>query len=102
LRARANGLCAEQAAQAVGVPRSTLYRWEKDAAPKSRRPRGAWRYEFHQTYELPGGVNDLNPILDSFQHLYNHHRPHGALAGSTPAQYLAAQSAKRPPPSHMC
>jgi transposase InsO family protein len=66
------------------------------------RCNGAWRYEFYQTYELPGGVNDLNPILDSFQHLYNHHRPHGALAGNTPAQYLAAQSAKRPPPSHMC
>ena len=36
--AMANGLTAEQAAQVVGVPRSTLYRWEKDAAPKSRRP----------------------------------------------------------------
>ncbi len=38
-RARADGLNAEQAARAVGVPRSTLYRWEKDGAPKSRRPR---------------------------------------------------------------
>jgi len=37
-RARADGLNAEQAARAVGVPRSTLYRWGKDAAPKSRRP----------------------------------------------------------------
>ena len=33
-----DGLSAEQAARAVGVPRSTLYRWEKEAAPKSRRP----------------------------------------------------------------
>ena len=32
---------------------------------------------------------------------YNHHRPHGALAGKTPAQYLAAQSAPRPQPSQM-
>src|SRR5579863_1346199 len=39
LRARADGLDAAQAARAVGVPRSTLYRWEKDATPKSRRPR---------------------------------------------------------------
>ena len=38
LRARADDLNAEQAARAVGVPRSTLYRWGKDAAPKSRRP----------------------------------------------------------------
>ncbi len=37
-RARADGLTAEQAAHAVGVPRSTLYRWEKAAEPRSRRP----------------------------------------------------------------
>jgi putative transposase len=35
-RAASDGLSAEQAARAVGVPRSTLYRWEKE--PKSRRP----------------------------------------------------------------
>src|SRR5688572_10419719 len=36
--ARRAGLTAEQAAQAVGVPRATLYRWEKVPVPKSRRP----------------------------------------------------------------
>ena len=34
----ANGLTAEEAAEVVGVPRSTLYRWEKAPEPKSRRP----------------------------------------------------------------
>jgi putative transposase len=38
-RAMANGFAAEQAAQAVGAPRSTLYRWEKSSEPRSRRPR---------------------------------------------------------------
>ena len=38
-RAMSDGLTAEQAALAVGVARSTLYRWEKGARPKSRRPR---------------------------------------------------------------
>jgi transposase InsO family protein len=65
------------------------------------RCNGAWRYEFYETYDLPSGVEQLNPILDSYQHLYNHHRPHGALAGRTPAQYLARQSARTPTPSHM-
>jgi len=65
------------------------------------RCNGAWRYEFYQTYELPSGVNELNPILDSYQHLYNHYRPHGALAGNTPAQYLAHHSATRPQPSQL-
>jgi putative transposase len=36
--ARRAGLTAEQAAQAVGVPRATLYRWQKAPVPKSRRP----------------------------------------------------------------
>ena len=37
-RARKAGLTAEQAAQAVGVPRATLHRWSKRLEPKSRRP----------------------------------------------------------------
>lgn len=37
-RARAHGLSAAQAAQAVGVPRSTLYRWQQRVEPRSRRP----------------------------------------------------------------
>ena len=65
------------------------------------RCNGAWRYEFYETYELPSTIEALNPILDSFQHLYNHHRPHGALAGQTPAAYLAKRQAAETPPSHM-
>lgn len=37
-RARRDGLTADQAAQAVGVSRATLYRWQLEAEPKSRRP----------------------------------------------------------------
>lgn len=37
-RAMADGLTAGQAAQAAGEARSTLYRWEKDPEPRSRRP----------------------------------------------------------------
>ena len=38
-RAMADGLTAQQAAKAVGVARSNLYRWEKEPVPRSRRPR---------------------------------------------------------------
>ena len=38
------------------------------------RCNGAWRYAFYETYELPGSVEKLNPILDAFQHLYNNHK----------------------------
>jgi putative transposase len=39
------------------------------------RCNGAWRYEFYETYDLPSGVEQLNPTLDSHQPLYNHYRP---------------------------
>jgi len=65
------------------------------------RCNGSWRYEFYGVYDLPRSVEALNPILDSFQHLYNHHRPHGALAGVTPAAYLAKLQAAETAPSHM-
>ena len=38
-RGVAEGLTAAQAAQAVGVGRATLYRWEKQPEPRSRRPK---------------------------------------------------------------
>ncbi|MDP1702095.1 MAG: integrase core domain-containing protein [Aestuariivirga sp.] len=65
------------------------------------RCNGTRRYEFYETYDLPTSVEALNPILDSFQHLYNHYWPHGALAGLTPNQYLKSRQAKEPNPSHM-
>lgn len=67
------------------------------------RCNAAWRYEFYAVYDLPDRVEALNPLIESFQHLYNHHRPHNALGGLTPAQYLSTPSkeTKPSPPSHM-
>jgi len=50
-------------------------------------------------YDLPRNVEPINPILDAFQHLYNHHRPHGALGWLAPAQDLAKLKAKDTSPS---
>jgi len=91
----------EAACQAKGVALYVLPPRRPQMNGAVERCNGAWRYEFYETYQLPASVNELNPILESYQHLYNHHRPHGALAGKTPAQYLAAQSAPRPQPSQM-
>ena len=91
----------EVACQAKGVALYVLPPRSPQMNGAVERCNGAWRYEFYETYDLPAASTKLNPILDSFQHLYNHHRPHGALAGKTPAQYLAPQSATRPQPSHM-
>ena len=45
------------------------------------------RYEFC-CYELPRSVEALIQYSKSLQQLYNQCRPHGALAGQTPASYL--------------
>jgi transposase InsO family protein len=66
------------------------------------RCNGAWRYEFYAVYDLPTTVDDLNPLIDSFQHLYNHYRPHGALGGATPVDYLRTIQANELPASQMC
>jgi putative transposase len=65
------------------------------------RCNGSWRYEFYACHELPLTITELTAHVQAFQHLYNHHRPHGALAGRTPAQYLAQLRAKETQPSHM-
>jgi putative transposase len=53
--AMADGLSAGRAARAVGIPRATLYRWEKRPDPLSRRPhhpRGRrWTAELARTVE---------------------------------------------------
>jgi len=45
------------------------------------RAQGSWRYEFYACQDLPDRLEPLNRHIDAFAHLYNHHRPHGALGG---------------------
>lgn len=65
------------------------------------RCNGAWRYEFYATVDLPMQVDKIADHVDAFQHLYNHHRPHGALDGLTPFEYLQICRDTMTPPSHM-
>lgn len=65
------------------------------------RCNGAWRYEFYAVYDLPTTIEQLNPLIDGFQHLYNHHRPHGALGGKTPDEYRRQTWANEASVSHI-
>ena len=65
------------------------------------RCNGAWRYEFYACADLPLRIDKIAQMVEAFQHLYNHHRPHGALEGKTPAEYLAARRANETSQSHM-
>ena len=64
------------------------------------RCNGSWRYEFYAAYDLPHRLDKLQPLVDPFAHRFNHHRPHDALDGRTPAEYLRTLSCGAPP-SHM-
>ena len=66
------------------------------------RNNGAWRYEFYATWDLPDDdLDDINRWIDAFADEFNTFRPHQALGGHTPAQYLARHTAEEPLPSHM-
>jgi transposase InsO family protein len=65
------------------------------------RCNGAWRYEFYAVHDLPHQIDRLQPFVDAFAHRYNHHRPHDALDGQTPAEYLKICSCGNAQPSHM-
>lgn len=66
------------------------------------RAQGSWRYEFYACFDLPSRLDRLQPFVDAFAHRFNHHRPHQALGGQTPAGYLSTLSAREPPTSQMC
>jgi putative transposase len=66
------------------------------------RAQGSWRYEFYASFDLPSRLDRLQPLVDAFAHRFNHHRPHQALGGQTPAQYLKSVSAGEHRTSHMC
>jgi transposase InsO family protein len=65
------------------------------------RAQGSWRYEFYACHDLPHRLDRLNQHIDAFAHLYNHYRPHGALGGQTPNEYLTKTS-QVTQPSQMC
>lgn len=65
------------------------------------RCNGSWRYEFYESYDLPHRLDQLQPLVDAFAHRFNHHRPHDALDGKTPAEYLQTISQRDLAQSHM-
>jgi len=92
----------EQACRDKGLALFVLPPKRPDLNGAVERAQSSWRYEFYACHDLPHRLDRLNEHIDAFAHLYNHHRPHGALGGKTPAEYLDAISQRDPIPSHMC
>ena len=91
----------ETACQAKGLELLVLPPRSPQLNGAVERANGSWRYEFYAVHDSPDTLAELNPRIDSFQHLYNHFRPHGALQGLTPAQYLATHHGSEFPTSQM-
>ena len=66
------------------------------------RAQSTWRYEFYACHDLPHQIEKLQTFVDAFAHRFNTYRPHDALGGKTPAEYLSSISPKDPGLSHMC
>jgi len=91
----------EQACQTKKIPLYVLPPKSPEMNGGVERANGSWRYEFYACYDLPHQLPELNHLIDTFAHLYNSYRPHGALNGQTPASYLQSITAIGPPVSHM-
>ncbi len=91
----------EQACKDKGLSLFVLPPRRPDLNGAVERAQSSWRYEFYACHDLPHQLDRLNEHIDAFAHLYNNYRPHGALGGLTPSEYLdlATQEA---PTSQMC
>ena len=47
-------------------------------------------------HPVPATIDELNTLLDEFRDYYNHHRPHRALSGATPAAAFHGTDKARP------
>lgn len=92
----------EQACQDKGLALFVLPPKRPQLNGHVERAQGSWRYEFYACFDLPSRLAKLQPLVDAFAHRFNHHRPHQALGGRTPAEYLATISHGHPSASHMC
>jgi putative transposase len=91
----------EQACQDRGLDLFVLPPKRPDLNGCVERAQGSWRYEFYACFDLPTRLDRLQPLVDAFAHRFNHYRPHQALGGQTPAEYLSTRSSDLPA-SHMC
>ena len=91
----------ERACAEAKIPLSVLPPRSPKLNGAVERCNDAWRYEFYACSDLPLDIDKIAKRVDAFQHLYNHHRPHGALAAMTPARRLSIRRAEETQPSHI-
>lgn len=92
----------EAACQQRGIPLYVLPPRSPKLNGRVERLNGTWRYEFYGVSDVPENLTRIKPLVRRFEQLYNTQRPHQALNGLTPMQYLDAYYPDlRPNLSHM-
>jgi len=83
----------EQACEDRGIELCVLPPRSPQLNGRVERLQATYRHEFYGSYNLPHRIQPLNRCLDDFNHHYNQQRPHQALGGLTPWQYLHNRAA---------
>ncbi len=92
-RAMSAGLTAQETCQDRDIEFCVLPPRSPKLNGRVERLQATYRYEFYGSYTLPHRIEPLNRCVDDFNHHYNRQRPHQALGGRTPWQYLDDRAA---------
>ncbi len=65
------------------------------------RLQATWRNEFHNVQDTASNVAELAPLIDEYLAFHSGWRPHDALDGMTPDEYLESRRIGETPPLHM-
>ena len=91
----------EEACAAKGITLAVLPPKSPEQNGRVERMQATWRNEFHNIQDTAVNVTGLAPLIDQYLAFYNGRRPHDALDGMTPDEYLESRRIKEAPPSHM-
>lgn len=92
----------EQACAQRGLPLYVLPPRSPELNGNVERAQGSWRYEFYWWRDdLPVEIDQLQPLVQQYERIFNYVRPHEGLHLLTPAEYLHKRFPGSLPESHM-
>ena len=65
------------------------------------RLQATWRNAFHNVQDTASNVTGLAPLIDGYLAFHSGRRPHDALDGMTPDEYLESRRIGEAPTFHM-
>ena len=91
----------EEACAAKGITLAVLPPKSPKQNGRVERMQATWRNEFYNVQETASNVTGLAPLIEEYLAFHNGRRPHDALDGMTPDEYLESWRIGEAPPLHM-